>query len=306
MKRITVIFSLLLFTIFIIGLTQQQDTEQQLKALQTEIEKQGYSFKVGDNPAMKYSISQLCGLKELPDWQATAKEQNIFKLKPKKLKTLTVGLPPAWNWQDQNGMTDIRDQDGCGSCWAFAAIGSFESLLRIEQDTITDLSEQHLVSCNTWGWGCDGGWWPHDMLVDPGAVLEVDFPYTATDAPCGGPYNYAFNLKGWAYVDGNNKVPSIEKIKQALYEHGPICAAVYVGFFFQGYTSGVFDKDESPGSCSCTPSSPVNHAILLTGWDDSKGAWRLKNSWSSGWGESGYMWIKYNISNVGYAAVIVY
>ncbi len=297
---------MLLLVLIIIGLTQQQDIQQKLKALQTEIEDQGYSFKVGDNPAMKYTIDQLCGLKEPADWQAKAKEMNIMKLAPAKLKALTVALPPAWNWQDQNGVTAVRDQGACGSCWAFGAIGSFESFLRIDQDTITDLSEQHLVSCNSWGWGCNGGWWPHDMLVNPGAVLETDFPYTATDAPCGGPYTYAFQLTGWAYVDGDNKVPTVDKIKEAIYQYGPVCAAVYVGSFFQGYTSGVFDKNEAPGDCGCAPSSPVNHAILLTGWDDTKGAWRLKNSWGTGWGESGYMWIKYNVSNVGYAAVIVY
>jgi hypothetical protein len=46
---------------------------------------------------------------------------------------------------------------------------------------------------------------------------------------------------------------------------------------------------------------------VLVGWDDSQGTWRLRNSWGSGWGEGGYMNIKYGISNVGYSAnYIVY
>jgi hypothetical protein len=46
----------------------------------------------------------------------------------------------------------------------------------------------------------------------------------------------------------------------------------------------------------------VNHAVVLTGWDDSTQSWVLRNSWGSGWGESGYMRIRWGISNVGYAA----
>lgn len=46
-----------------------------------------------------------------------------------------------------------------------------------------------------------GSWWAHDMLVNPGAVLETDFPYVASDVACGGPIVYPYHLVGWAYVD---------------------------------------------------------------------------------------------------------
>ena len=46
----------------------------------------------------------------------------------------------------------------------------------------------------------------------------------------------------------------------------------------------------------------VNHGVTLVGWDDSKQAWRIKNSWGPGWGESGYMWIAYNTNKIGYGA----
>jgi cathepsin L len=100
----------------------------------------------------------------------------------------------------------------------------------------------------------------------------------------------------------------VDKIKQAIQTYGPVAAAVYVGSYFQSYTGGVFDKNESSngGFCGCSAPSQVNHAIVLIGWDDSKQAWLLRNSWGPGWGESGYMWIKYGASQVGYAAVIAY
>lgn len=66
---------------------------------------------------------------------------------------------------------------------------------------------------------------------------------------------------------------------------------------FQGYKSGVFNENANDNG--------INHAIVIVGWDDAKGAWRIKNSWSTGWGEAGYMWIKYGSNDIGYAATWV-
>jgi hypothetical protein len=48
----------------------------------------------------------------------------------------------------------------------------------------TDLSEQFLIDCNTYGYGCDGGWldaWP---TFNNGVPTESCYPYTATDGSC--------------------------------------------------------------------------------------------------------------------------
>jgi C1A family cysteine protease len=316
MKHVFIFFIIVcIFGVFItVGQEQNeaqapQEVRNMIQELRGEIKEKGYSFTVGYNPALKYSINELCGLKEPKDWFQKAKELSLSTKQPTVLRSLeAMGLPSQWDWRAENDVTPIRDQENCGSCWAFGTIGTFESLLLIRDTLNTDLSEQHLVSCNTQGWGCNGGWWAHDMLVNQGAVLETDFPYIASDAACGGPYTYPYQLSGWAYVDGSNRVPAVDKIKEAIYTYGPVCVAVYVGSSFQSYTSGVFDKDELPrgGFCGCEPQSTVNHAVILVGWDDSKQAWILKNSWGTGWGESGYMWIKYGTSNVGYASVVVY
>lgn len=36
------------------------------------------------------------------------------------------------------------------------------------------------------------------------------------------------------------------------------------------------------------------HAMVVTGYDDRKGAFRLMNSWGQNWGDKGFIWIKYN------------
>jgi C1A family cysteine protease len=91
-------------------------------------------------------------------------------------------------------------------------------------------------------------------------------------------------------------MPSVEQLKLALLEHGPLVVLVHVDDAFLGYKGGVFNERD-PGA--------VNHAGLLTGWDDGKHAWRIQNSWGTEWGEQGLMWIDRESNHVGqYAAWI--
>ncbi len=214
-----------------------------------------------------------------------------------------LALPASFDWRKKGKVTSIKDQGGCGSCWAFSTVGPFESLLKIKQKVSTDLSEQYLVSCNTDGWGCNGGWFAHDYHwkkkppseTRAGAVLEKAFPYAEEDVACDGPYKHPYKLTGWRYVTNNKSVPSVAKIKEAIYRHGPVSVAVCVGPAFQAYKSGVFKTNE-------TCSGVVNHGVVLVGWDDAKKAWILRNSWGTSWGQKGYMYIRYGTSKVGYAA----
>ena len=64
------------------------------------------------------------------------------------------------NFQGENWLTSVKSQDGCGSCWAFAAVGVLEGFINLyfNQQIDVDLSEQHLVSdcCVDCG-SCQGG-----------------------------------------------------------------------------------------------------------------------------------------------------
>jgi C1A family cysteine protease len=261
-------------------------------------EAEDHSYRVGYNPAMEFSLDELCGLTEPDDW----KEQASFR----KLGNLQA-LPPSFDWRAV-GLPPVRNQGGCGSCWAFGTMGPLESQIMIQTGTAVDLSEQYLVSCNESGWDCGGGWWAHDYHewrmptgeLEAGAVLEADFPYVASNATCNSPYDHAYRIDNWAYVPGTEN--DVDEIKQAIYQYGPVAAAVVVGPAFQGYSEGVFDNDESG-------SYDINHAIVLVGWDDAyswggetHGVWILRNSWGPGWGDGGYMYIAYGTSRVGYSA----
>ena len=236
-----------------------------------------------------------------PAFEIPAKEEQDTS--PSSVQT----LPSAYNWcATHGGCPPVRDQENCGSCWAFGTVGPLEAWIKYNDSVANiDLAEQYLLSCNTEGWNCEeGGWWAHHYHLntfpasesEAGAVLESASPYQASDLPCGGPYSHPYKISSWDYVGSSRGVPSASAIKQAIYSHGPVAAAVCVGSGFQYYSGGVFQTEE------CWQSGGVNHAIVLVGWNDSEQAWILRNSWGPGWGESGYMRIGYGISNVGYAA----
>ncbi len=216
-----------------------------------------------------------------------------------------IGMPASFDWRSLGKVTPVRNQGGCGGCWAFGTVGAMESAILIAQNKSVDLSEQYLISCNTSSWGCAGGWWAHDMHTDkggkngngPGAVLESAKPYTATNGSCTAVYDHPYQLTQWHYITNATSIPTVDQIKSAIYNHGPIASAVCsVGF--GSYTGGVYSQNN-------TCNGGVDHGIVLVGWNDANQTWILRNSWGSSWGESGYMNIKWNTSNVGYGATYV-
>jgi len=97
-------------------------------------------------------------------------------------------------------MYKVKNQGGCGSCWAFAANSALEGYIAKTRGTApVRLSEQHLVDCTLRGsshnkslfgddyerkyglWGCGGGWmataWRFQK--DHGVMLDSDYPYTS-------------------------------------------------------------------------------------------------------------------------------
>ena len=283
----------------------QPDMAAKIQALSEEVKANGGTYEVAYSPAMDKELEQLTGLKVPPGWNKS--DAPSVPMLGASVQT----LPSSFDWRSLNGVTPIKNQGNCGSCWAFSTVGALESAILLQGGGTVDLSEQYLVSCNTSGWSCGGGWFAHDYHMDlsgqdnkgPGAVLESSDPYTGTNAACGGPYNHPYKLTSWAYVGSDYAVPSTDAIKQAIYTYGPISIAVCAGPHFQGYSGGIFNTDES-SYCS----GSINHAVVLVGWNDNGGTngyWILRNSWGKSWGLSGYMNIAYGMSQVGYGANFV-
>ncbi len=283
---------------FVVPAAMAQLDESALESLQMEAQTENWSFTVGRNPATYRSLDTLCELQAPEDWQAGARVNPLMQA-PSGL----VVLPASFDWREQGMCTPVRNQGGCGSCWAFATVGVMESAILIDSGVSQDLSEQYLVNCNRSNYSCNGGWWAHSYHHNTaglsggiGAVLESAKPYIAKNVACGGPFVHPYVLNDWYYVDGSVAIPSTDAIKQAIYTYGPVSVAVYVNYAFQAYTSGVFN------GCAA---GTINHAVVLVGWNDEDQAWIMRNSWGPNWGESGYMRIAYGCSKIGYGACYV-
>jgi len=273
-----------------------QLTENDIAQLKERAKAEEWTFEISANPATQYSLDQLCGLVPPSGWQDKARFVNI---EPDK------ALPDFFDWRDTTALPSVKNQGGCGSCWAFATVGPLECNIKLKDGIEVDLSEQWLVSCNSDGWDCGGGWFAHDYhewKTDPcggtGSVWEADKPYTATNGSCDCPFEHEYLIDDWAYVGSSWGVPGVDAIKQAILDYGPVSVAVYANTAMQAYSGGVFN------GCG---SGTVNHGVVLVGWDDNQGGgvWIMRNSWGAGWGENGYMLIPYGCSQIGYGACYI-
>jgi hypothetical protein len=261
--------------------------EAELLKMRAEIEANGYTYTVGHNPAMQYSLSEIAGFRtDLPLSAIHLRDavDNVREL------SRVESLPATYTGYSSS----IKNQGSCGSCWSFAAIGLLEAYILKNDGVEVDLSEQYLLDCNPWDWGCNGGFWPQDMLVDTGAAFESCSPYLGYESSCPSCVT-PYQITGWSFVTEDLVVPPTEDIKQAIYTYGAVQVGIYVDRNFQAYTGGVMNRCKSNVRWT-------NHAVILCGWDDTKGAWLLKNSWGTGWGEDGYMWITYGCNRVGEGA----
>jgi len=215
-------------------------------------------------------------------------------LKPRQ-DDLQRTYPDYWDWREMGGVTGVRNQGSCGSCWDFAAVGATEGNLRINEGIALDLSEQQALDCNEGGSSCSGGWQgdAYNVFTDPGAVSEECMPYLATEGTCRQRLcEKVAIIDGFQYIAGN-----VNSYKAALME-GPISTCYTVYEDFDEYSSGCYEH---------TWGSVVDgHCITIVGWDDSmcggEGAWICKNSWGTGWGVAGYFYIKYGECGIGYGA----
>lgn len=244
----------------------------------------------------------LSGTYDLSDPSMLAQALPAMEAEP-----LSAGaLPASFDWSTANNytgapqMSAVKNQGSCGSCWSFATVGVMEGVVKIKGLGEKDFSEQYLVSCNTDGWSCNGGWDSHQYHINkngasanqPGAVLEADMPYTASNGTCKTISNHPDLLSSYHSVEN-----TVESLKAALYTYGPLFTTLCADPL-RNYSGGVI----TTSSCN-----QVDHAVILVGWDDSNQSWKVKNSWGAGWGESGYFRIQWNVSGIGqYSNYVVY
>ncbi|MCK4764271.1 MAG: hypothetical protein KAW12_18880, partial [Candidatus Aminicenantes bacterium] len=220
---------------------KRAELKAEMEALRAEIDASGYTFTVGFNPAMRYSLEELCQLNTNLPLPTGHLSEGLDRSGDQPSRT--ADLPAAYTGY----FTPVRNQGSCGLT-ALTCTGIFEAAIFMTDGVWVNLSEQQLISCNPWGWGCNtGGYWFNEMMVNPGAMLESCFPFVGLDIPCETSCPIVYQASAWGFVTQDGEVPPVEGIKTAIYNYGSVQAAVYVDTAFMAYTSGVFNQTTTDG-----------------------------------------------------------
>jgi C1A family cysteine protease len=204
----------------------------------------------------------------------------------------------VFSWKNAGGVSPCQNQSTCGACYHFAAIGTLEcNYASFHNGAQISASEQRLLNCAPGK--CGDGFLSHSLgfLVEKGTSERTLEPFHIPPKVdlCNQSVAIAHKAFATDFVASDGGMPSNAAIKKAILNRGPI--AVYMdadgmnGPEYQN-TDVLITADSSMGS----------HFVIITGWDDGKGAWEIKNSWGKSWGRSGFGFVKYGIREIGYNA----
>lgn len=249
-------------------------------------------------------------------------ESSVTTKKP--IANQNISIPSKYSSKDSGYCTDVRYQGGTNSCWAFASVAAAETtLLRkglvTKGSDLSDLSEAHLVwfahkslttnvNDPTFGDGTNvgspyssGGDWHRSTFTlarGAGYALEKDYPFYADNVTKMGSYAEENRYDSKVTLDSAYILPSNNRdvIKKAIMTYG---AVNFAGAIATAYLNGAAYYQNS--------TTGTNHQMIAVGWDDnysvnnfkadcrpkSNGAWLVKNSYDTTWGDNGYFWISY-------------
>jgi len=215
-----------------------------------------------------------------------------------------VSAPAMYDLRTLGRVSPVKNQGSCGSCWAFASYGSMESEVLSSQ--MFDFSENNLKNTHGFDYAsCSGG---NSQMATAylarwsGAVAEASDPYVAssTTSPTGLP------VQGYSQeilmIPGRSGPLDNSNIKNALQTTGALYTTMYWSSTYYNAATKAYYYSGTSGS---------NHAITIVGWDDTysrtnfltappgNGAFIIKNSWGTSWGDKGYFYMSYYDSRVG-------
>jgi len=231
-------------------------------------------------------------------------------------RTLFIGLPkeipPSFSWREQ--MSEVRDQGNVSSCAAFAATAIIEFQKRKRSEAVHeyDLSEALLYEISTHetnqtSSSCRQAGRRFSNIISAlksfGVPREDCHPYdkVCEDPPSEFGEESPLWCERWNELSALNKIKdavaintlNLKALKNAIYV-APVLAGMIVFSDFFSYSGGVYEHPPSEGE-----RIEGYHAVVLVGYDDTKNAIELRNSWGKDWGEDGYAWMSYDLVTVG-------
>lgn len=220
-------------------------------------------------------------------------------------------LPVSYDLRDYDLVTSVKDQNPLGSCWTFSSIGAIESRwVQLGGYTYRsiDLSEENMGTCHGFEFGInDGG----NDLIAAAYLTRLDGPATEASDP----YSRNANVQCPTtpvvipqYVPTVIWLPKdVDIVKEAILKYGAVTSSIFVDP--DPFTGNLLSMNDKFYTFYYGGTSPVNHGVLIVGWNDNKvvtggpaspgtsiGAWIVKNSWGDEWGDNGYFYVSYEDS----------
>lgn len=209
-------------------------------------------------------------------------------------ETVTLPAPEAAaGLVDWSGKltTPVKDQGYCGSCWAFSATEQIESDSMRTLGTSYILSPEQITQCDTTSSGCNGGWTEraYNYVKKAGGIeTDASYPYTSYQGVTGSCHSSASQFK--IGVDSYTTLSGESSMATYVQSTGPLSVCVDASTW-NSYKGGIMT------SCG----NRVDHCVQAVGVDaSSSGYWKVRNSWGTSWGESGYIRLAYgkNMCNI--------
>ncbi|XP_046647101.1 procathepsin L-like [Daphnia pulicaria] len=219
---------------------------------------------------------------------------------------LDRNLPASIDYSTHKCMQPVKDQGQCGSCWSFASIVPLEFNTCNKTGTAVALSEQMLVDCDTGNFGCDGGMYDRawEYIQAKGGVMKSSsYAYTSgstgtAETTC--KFDSTAVGAKVASFDWVMPYPDPTAIMTNLQSNGPLPSSIKILDSFYSYASGVY----SDPACILTDEYDINHTVVIVGYGTTTATstvpatpyWIVRNSWGTGWGLSGYFFMKRGVN----------
>lgn len=242
-------------------------------------------------------------------------------------------LPETYDARENGAIPAVKNQNPWGTCWAFSFLTAMEnSLVRQHYASVDeiDLSERHLAYFD-YHTGYDALDNANDdrITTSPqnyylktggnntravskimnwqGAAMESKYPYSASlpaDLEQSSAQDVAYTLKGCYFISTSDleTAERVQTVKELIMEYDCVSWSYYhTSTFYNASTAAYFNNEVET----------TNHAITVVGWDDTyskenfktspenDGAWIVRNSWGSEWGDNGYFYVSYEDVSMG-------
>lgn len=270
----------------------------------TDYYKSTSSFQVYDhdkNPYKDWTINEikrfLLGTELDTDIDREFFQDRTYSIKD-YLSGIEADIPDSFDARTKWGscIHPIRDQEQCGSCWAFSASEVLSDRFCIASNKAVDviLGPEYQLSCDWWDHGCNGGIisWAWSFLEKSGECTDTCDPYTSGSGsvPWTCPSSCANESEAfmtYKAVRGSTKrFSDVATAKAEIMTNGPIQAGFSVYEDFMHYSGGVYEHKSG--------SLLGGHAVKIVGWgvENNVEYWIVANSWNTTWGEQGFFKIK--------------